>query len=73
MHPCTLQDRQIEEKQITEKRQCFSMLWLRRMHKLHQNVVEMDWSLEDGSGAELPVEMGRKASGNFLQPSSDRM
>ena len=49
------------------------MLWLRLMHKLRQTVVEIDWSLEDGSRVQLPIELGRQAPDDFLQSSTDRI
>ena len=58
---------------MTKKQQYFSMLWLRLMHKLRQTVVEIDWSLEDGSRVQLPIELGRQAPDDFLQSSTDRI
>ena len=56
-----------------EQRKPAAEEWERHTRLLRDEMMETDWSLEDGSQVELPVELGRGACGDFLQLAGDRL
>lgn len=60
-----------EEKK--SERRTSSAAWVADSQLLREAVRETDWALGDASRAQLPVEAGRHAFGDYLQMSGDRL
>jgi hypothetical protein len=62
----------MREEKKTEQRASGSV-WVGNSQLLRESLRETEWALTDGSRVELPVEAGRRAEGDFLQMSGDRL
>ncbi len=63
---------QLREERKSERRASGSV-WVGDSQVLREAVRETEWSLGDASSTELPVEAGRRAEGDYLQMSGDRL
>lgn len=63
----------MREEQKSERRAGVNRTWTSDSQLLREGVRECEWGLRDASGAQLPVEGGRYAEGDYLQMSGDRL
>lgn len=63
--------RQMREEKKSERRA--GAEWVGTTQLLRESVKEAEWGLVDGSGTEVPVVAGRRADGDYLQMSGDRL